>query len=736
MIPLIIILTLSLFCSSVSAADFSEYQYNPVLSKTGTSIGIAQPFVSKQGSTFTMWFSDSYPGGVNKISYMKSANGIDWYDKQTPQLSNQKVIAEPSVIERNGATIIYYSALVGNSYSIWRNSSTADSPFSASNETRVLSPSSPWDREHVSSPSIFEENGQWYLFYSGNGDIFWSLGLALSQDGITWQKCSNNPIIMSAAGPHIIKVGATYYLYFHSPTGLKVTQTDLLNGCDTIWSSPQAFSPRMTDPSPLQVGGEMWLYGFSNTPNGQTIWLSGSNTISPPRYPLIIVPGMLASWNASALLHNSTVSPSDWALNPLVREYDALKATLASTGWTENSDYFVFAYDWRTPIEHTADALNSFITASVWSSSPYQPIQLVGHSLGGVVSRVFADKYSLRPIKQIVTAASPHLGIVQSYKPLSTGQIERENTLTWLATKLILYLNKPLFQSDTEAVTAQLPVLFDLLPAFPFLKDVNGAFVVSPLINNLVSKFPLQATPKIPQVFLGGGGTQTIAGFTPSTSWKEDGDGVVLTKSHLNSLSPAPIQNHGEIIYSKESIKTILSKLSIQVADSAIQSGSATTIFPAILAFIQSPATIQIEKGAMISKENSGMIWLQNAANGQYTLRVSGTATGEYIVSIWLIGATDDKWIQFKKQTVNGKQDLYMIIFDATTGGSAGEFIPPSPTTVPTIIPSPTKKVQPTQKPQPTVTPIKHESKHEKHLRLLLELLWKLMHHKKPISAR
>ena len=359
----------------------------------------------------------------------------------------------------------------------------------------------------------------------------------------------------------------------------------------------------------------------------------------------------------------------------------------------------------------------------VWSNKPYQPVQLVGHSLGGVVARAFADKNPPKPIKQIVTAGSPHLGIVQAYKPLAGGEIERENSLMWLAEKLILLLNKSTLQSDKDTISQKIPVLFDLLPAFSFLKNESGSQISSTLTNKLVETYPIKTHPLIPQYYIGGSGKETPSGLIvgarttidtlfgtyldghPLSSISEDGDGVVLEKSSLNQISPALIKNHGEIIYSKESVKEILSHLQIPVQDADIQSGKATTLFPAILTFMQSPAKMQITYKGKVTNEIDGMIYLENAENGNYSLQVVGDSNGEYKMSIWLIGANSDKWFQFSKSTSSGKRDEYTISFDNLTGGTASEYVVPTPLPSNTPIPTPKPTIKPTLKPEPTKKP-------------------------------
>ncbi|MCX6704839.1 MAG: alpha/beta fold hydrolase, partial [Candidatus Woesebacteria bacterium] len=127
----------------------------------------------------------------------------------------------------------------------------------------------------------------------------------------------------------------------------------------------------------------------------------------------------------------------------------------------------------------------------IWNSRPEQKIDLVGHSLGGLVARIFAQKNKDK-VNKIISVASPHLGVVQVYKPVEAGEIDRENTFIWLAEKIILILNKSAVESDRVTITNKFPVLKNLFPTFNFLKNTNGDEIpVSSLSvkNNLLSSY-------------------------------------------------------------------------------------------------------------------------------------------------------------------------------------------------------------------------------------------------------
>ena len=722
MILLIIILTLFFSSSPIRAQEYIPYQGNPVVQNESTHLGAVQPYILKEGNLFSLWYADSTTSGY-KIMHMSSSNGIDWFDKKNTNITNRQNASDPFVLLENGIYTLYFASSNNGPISIWKSQSADGATFVPGQEEEILKSQLPWEGTYLSCPALIKENNLYYLFYAGSGVPNWGIGLATSTDGKTWQKCPNNPFIAPGASAQVIKYNNIFSLYFQSPNGLEVQQTNNLDGCNTLWTNRHIINSPLRDPAPLQVGDDVWLYGSFPTETGVHIGIISANSIPLPTYPVVIIPGMFASWNKDAILHNMEVPFDAWTVQPAVSEYDALSKTLENKGYVKDNDYFIFAYDWRKPVEQTIQNLNTYLMNKVWSNKPYQPVQLVGHSLGGVVARAFADKNPPKPIKQIITAGSPHLGIVQAYKPLAGGEIERENSLMWLAEKLILLLNKSTLQSDKDTISQKIPVLFDLLPTFSFLKNESGSQISSTLTNKLVETYPIKTHPLVSQFYLGGSGKETPSSFIvgarttidtlfgtyldghPLSSLSEDGDGVVLEKSSLNQISPALIKNHGEIIYSKESVKEILSHLQIPVQDTDIPPGKATMIFPAILTFIQSPAKMQITYKGKVTNEIDGMIYLENAENGNYSLQVVGDSNGEYKMSMWLIGANSDKWFQFSKSTSSGKRDEYTISFDNLTGGTASEYVVPTPLPSNTPIPTPRPTIKPTLKPEPTKKP-------------------------------
>ncbi len=88
-----------------------------------------------------------------------------------------------------------------------------------------------WDDEFVAHGYVFSEENKYYMYYSGCPGNIWreEIGLAISEDLITWQRYGNNPIIrVGKAGTwegnhvsrcQVIKINSKYHLYYAGHDG-------------------------------------------------------------------------------------------------------------------------------------------------------------------------------------------------------------------------------------------------------------------------------------------------------------------------------------------------------------------------------------------------------------------------------------------------------------------------------------------------------------------------------------
>ena len=277
---------------------------------------------------------------------------------------------------------------------------------------------------------------------------------------------------------------------------------------------------------------------------------------------------------------------------------------------------FLYPFDWRKKLEDAAAELDAYITAKIPGT---QKVDIVGHSLGGLVGRIYAQKYGTGRIDKLITVGSPHQGIPQAYKAYAGGEIDRENTFQWLSLKLILILNREGGKTDRQVIVDWMPVTHDLVPIYTFLTRLSDGGAVDSSTMTYKNSTLLTYDATFSTLFplfqsIAGESAQTIQGFTtdpptsndvtnslypdgrPAGETKAIGDSTVVSQSSKADTDVKVLNaGHGELIYQKSAIKEIVSSLGYTIADGAITEGRATKLSPSLLFFIKSPATMAVE---------------------------------------------------------------------------------------------------------------------------------------------
>jgi len=140
-----------------------------------------------------------------------------------------------------------------------------------------------------------------------------------------------------------------------------------------------------TDPEPIKAGRialMAWPGAYAGCGGRTTVFFDDISVekITTSLSPIIIVPGLGASWNTEAII------------------YENLTNTLKENGYQEGKDLFVFNYDWRQPVKDSAQDLANFIQNNIPED---KKVILIGHSLGGLVSRSYWQEFNQQKVKKI-----------------------------------------------------------------------------------------------------------------------------------------------------------------------------------------------------------------------------------------------------------------------------------------------------------------------------------------------
>jgi len=392
---------------------------------------------------------------------------------------------------------------------------------------------------------------------------------------------------------------------------------------------------------------------------------------------IIILPGLGASWNPEAILVGSTATSYQWTMTPFVKNYDSLINALIANGLIKGQDFYVWNYDWRKPLSDIVSDFNSYV--STLSLESGQGIDLVGHSLGGLVARTWAQDHGAS-VGQVISLGSPHYGSVKAYEAWNAAKVSDTFDAASIALNVLLQLQKKNNNTAVETIRSYAPILFDLSPTFDFLKK-NGVVTTAKKSQYLVDKNNVVTNIKDILTTVDGVGVTTKEWINLSDrSWFDqllgiwedgrpvsylygEGDGTVLKKSALISSATNYefSSNHGELV--DKSTNWILEKL-----------GLATTVLTAssypskqAVFYLGSPATMIVNCGGTQRSENSGWIVVENQESKNCTVNLTGKDSGG---TYHLVSGEGEEWNYFEgeisvgdtKQVVLSSADSYWQI--------------------------------------------------------------------------
>ncbi|MCW9066705.1 MAG: alpha/beta fold hydrolase, partial [Ignavibacteriaceae bacterium] len=90
--------------------------------------------------------------------------------------------------------------------------------------------------------------------------------------------------------------------------------------------------------------------------------------------------------------------------------------------FNEGENLFCFSYDWRKDNAYNAELLSDFID-SVMSWTGADQVNIVGHSMGGIVAKTFVKLFDESRVKKLVFIGTPHLGAPEVLTVMLTGKL-------------------------------------------------------------------------------------------------------------------------------------------------------------------------------------------------------------------------------------------------------------------------------------------------------------------------
>lgn len=132
---------------------------------------------------------------------------------------------------------------------------------------------------------------------------------------------------------------------------------------------------------------------------------------------------------------------------------------LINTGYVENTDLFVFPYDWRHGNADTAALLAGAID-EILADTGASKVDIIAHSMGGLVTKEYIRTRGEDKIDQIIFMGTPHYGAPKSLKTLLFGDT---------------FGVPAVLEPDTiRDITMNMPAVYELLPSLSYFSEYNA----------------------------------------------------------------------------------------------------------------------------------------------------------------------------------------------------------------------------------------------------------------------
>ena len=247
------------YASSPDGISWTKHPDNPVLVGTAEFPNLVAPEVLFDGNQWLMYVNagdNSSPIGPAILRATAPSVSGPWSLSEEPVLSQRGLRpwdrkSQPStILPTDDGFAMYYMGVGGLGIQMGLatspdgiNWTRHDDPattdrFDGSDPILAVGPAESWDLASAGTLEVIQNNGRWELFYTGTDtDPFAvtrdsilqkkpvGIGYATSEDGITWVKWDDNPVITISENcwPLLgtIVVDSTYYIYHDRNCGFE-----------------------------------------------------------------------------------------------------------------------------------------------------------------------------------------------------------------------------------------------------------------------------------------------------------------------------------------------------------------------------------------------------------------------------------------------------------------------------------------------------------------------------------
>ncbi|MDO8570639.1 MAG: hypothetical protein Q7R97_03585 [Candidatus Daviesbacteria bacterium] len=396
-------------------------------------------------------------------------------------------------------------------------------------------------------------------------------------------------------------------------------------------------------------------------------------TPTPTKVPIVIVPGVVSSFNFGVLTDRGNTGWSWFATaNSSWRQFiDSLE----KAGYQKDKDYFIAFYDWRKTNDWTdpdpgaalpakkylAEAIDKAKTANPGISK----VNVVAHSMGGLVVRSYVESPNYRgDINKAFLIGSPNNGSTFAYYTWEGGIVPPnwDPVSKSVLSMIIKFLSANYNEEPYQMIHNHIKGIKDLLPVGYNYLSKNNDFIdwTSMLeVNNFLKN--TSNSQNTASIFAGKGVNLVNITGTGQTTWEKlqiedylnqplwkdgkpignsgtaDGDNTVLKSSSIlpNTELLSVASKHANLPNAATS--QIFNKLGITYTPSSL-AGAPDEV---MVAWVASPVTLTVKDaagnsvGELLTDPETDKKWVfVENPTGDYKLNLTGTGAGQYHVGV------------------------------------------------------------------------------------------------------
>ncbi len=206
-------------------------------------------------------------------------------------------------------------------------------------------------------------------------------------------------------------------------------------------SMPKGAARRIVVFVPGLMGSELWRGNERVFPNIRTLFTNSESMLYP--VPL----------ESRKIVDEVVIVPNLIKLDQYNRLGDYLVEEL---GYQRGVDFFEFPYDWRQDVRTSARQLSALIE----SHPRTQPLILIGHSLGTMVSRYYIVRQGGKSrVERVILMGGPHRGMIKAL----TSMLDAPEVLPF-----------GIMGERLRQVSMTFPSSYQILPTYALQVDANG----------------------------------------------------------------------------------------------------------------------------------------------------------------------------------------------------------------------------------------------------------------------